>query len=129
VASPVSVKGVLLVDGAVVLVRNDRDEWELPGGRVDPGETHAQALVREFKEELAIDVAPLGPVDSYEFEVIPAKHVHIVTYGCALLGAFRPALSAEHTAFGLHALADLERIPLPAGYVRSIRTWSRHAQS
>jgi mutator protein MutT len=129
VASPVSVKGVLLVEGAVVLVRNDRDEWELPGGRVDEGETHAQTLVREFKEELAIDVAPRGYVDSYEFEVIPSKRVQIVTYGCALLGEFRPALSAEHTAVGLHALADLERIPLPAGYVRSIRTWSRHAQS
>jgi mutator protein MutT len=127
-ALPVSVKGVLLVDGAVVLVRNDRKEWELPGGRVDPGETHAQTLVREFREELAIDVAPRGLVDSYEFEVIPSKHVQIVTYGCALLGEFRPALSAEHTAFGLHALADLERIPLPAGYARSIRTWSRHAQ-
>jgi mutator protein MutT len=128
VASPVSVKGVLLVDGAVVLVKNDRDEWELPGGRVDPGETHAQTLVREFKEELAIDVAPRSFVDSYEFEVIPSKHVHIVTYGCALLGEFRPALSTEHTAFGLYALADLEKIPLPAGYVRSIRTWSQHAQ-
>jgi 8-oxo-dGTP pyrophosphatase MutT (NUDIX family) len=128
VALPVSVKGVLFVDGTVVLVRNDRDEWELPGGRVDPGETHAQTLVREFKEELALDVAPRGFVDSYEFEVIPSKRVHIVTYGCALLGEFRPALSAEHTAFGLHALADLDRIPLPAGYVRSIRTWSRHAQ-
>jgi len=64
VASPVSVKGVLLVDGAVVLVKNDRDEWELPGGRVDPGETHAQTLVREFKEELAIEVnaACLAPL-------------------------------------------------------------------
>jgi 8-oxo-dGTP pyrophosphatase MutT (NUDIX family) len=128
VALPLSVKGVLLVEGAVVLVRNGRDEWELPGGRLDPGETHEQTLVREFKEELAIDVAPRGFVDSYDFEVIPSKHVHIVTYGCALLGEFRPALSAEHTAFGLHALADLERIALPAGYVRSIRAWSLHAQ-
>jgi hypothetical protein len=34
----VSVKGVLLVDGYVALVRNERDEWELPGGRLEAGE-------------------------------------------------------------------------------------------
>jgi len=125
---PISVKGVLLVGGKVVLLRNERDEWELPGGRLDAGETHAQALVREFREELRIEVEPLGRIDSYDFEVIPSRHVHLVTYGCRLRGQFRPVISAEHAEFGLHALADLERIPLPAGYARSIKSWSANAQ-
>jgi mutator protein MutT len=123
-AYPISIKGVLLVEGKALLVRNDRNEWELPGGRLEIGETHAQTLAREFKEELAIEVEPLEFLDDYDFEVIPSMHVHIVTYGCRLRGAFKPALSAEHTAFGLHALTDLDRIPLPAGYARSIRSWS-----
>lgn len=125
---PISVKGVLLVDGKVLLLRNERDEWELPGGRMDAGETHAQALVREFREELQIEVEPLGQVDSYEFEVVPSKTVFIVTYGCRLRGQFKPVISSEHVEFGLHALAELERIPLPAGYARSIKSWSAHAQ-
>ncbi len=41
---PTSVKGVLLLDGQVLLVKNSRDEWELPGGRIDAGEDHAQTL-------------------------------------------------------------------------------------
>ena len=53
----VSIKGVLLLDGRVVLVKNPRDEWELPGGRVDGVEAHAQTLSREFAEELALDIA------------------------------------------------------------------------
>ena len=121
---PVSVKGVLLVEGKVVLVRNDRNEWELPGGRLEIGETPEEALAREFEEELSIAVEPLGIIDSYLFEVIPARNIFIVTYGCRLRGAFNPALSAEHAAFGLHALDDLGRIPLPTGYARSIRSWS-----
>jgi 8-oxo-dGTP pyrophosphatase MutT (NUDIX family) len=125
----VSIKGVLFVEGKVVLLRNERNEWELPGGRMDSGETHQQTLVREFREELSIDIDPHCVIDSYVFEVIPSKYVSIVTYGCRLRGEFKPALSEEHTAFGLHALADLGRIPLPAGYVRSIKSWSTHAQS
>ena len=126
---PVSVKGVLLVDGKAVLLRNERGEWELPGGRMDPRETHKQTLVREFREELAIDVEPQDLIDGYVFEVIPSKFVSIVTYGCRLRGEFKPALSEEHTTFGLHALADLEKIPLPAGYARSIKSWSLYAES
>jgi mutator protein MutT len=126
---PLSVKGVLLVGGKVVLVRNDRDEWELPGGRMDPGETQEQALVREFREELSLDIEPVDLIDSYEFEVIPATRVRIVTYGCRLRGEFKPVLSAEHREVGLHAVANLGTIALPAGYARSIHSWSMHAES
>ena len=126
---PVSVKGVLLIEEKVVLVRNGRNEWELPGGRLELSETPEQALIREFDEELSIQVEATDIVDSYLFEAIPSKHVFIVTYGCRLRGEFAPVLSTEHTAFGLHALSELGRIPLPAGYVRSIQSWSRHAES
>ena len=117
------------MEGKVVLVRNERSEWELPGGRLELGETPEEGLAREFAEELSIQVEPLGIIDSYLFEAVPGRNVFIVTYGCRLRGEFKPVLSAEHTAFGLHAVADLERIPLPAGYARSIRSWSSNAKS
>jgi 8-oxo-dGTP pyrophosphatase MutT (NUDIX family) len=126
--SPISVKGVLLVEGKVLLLRNERDEWELPGGRMDAGETPQQTLKREFEEELSVRVEPQGIIDSYVFEVIPTKFVSIVTYGCRLRGEFAPRVSEEHVEYGLHAIENLERIPLPSGYARSIRSWSEHAQ-
>ena len=36
--------------------RNNPHKWELPGGKVDPGEFFDVALVREFKEETNLDV-------------------------------------------------------------------------
>ena len=125
---PVSVKGVLLVGGKALLVRNEREEWELPGGRLEVGETPEEALAREFSEELSLQIEPVRLVDSYLFEVIPSRNVFIVTYGCTLRGDFNPRLSDEHSAFALHALAELDQIPLPAGYARSIRAWSTDAQ-
>ena len=45
---------VVLRDNAVLLHRLEGDSfWSLPGGRVEPGETAAHALVRELHEELA----------------------------------------------------------------------------
>jgi 8-oxo-dGTP pyrophosphatase MutT (NUDIX family) len=35
---PVSIKGVLMDGDRVVLLENERREWELPGGRLEPGE-------------------------------------------------------------------------------------------
>ena len=125
---PVSIKGVLLIDGKAVLVRNDRVEWELPGGRLEIGETPEEALEREFAEELAVKVEALRLIDSYLFEVIPGLHVFIVTYGCRLRNGFAPALSEEHSEFGLYAPEELDRIPLPAGYARSIKSWSTDAE-
>nr|WP_281290268.1 NUDIX domain-containing protein [Saccharopolyspora dendranthemae] len=34
--------------------------WELPGGRVEPGETEHEAVIRECREELGVDVRPTG---------------------------------------------------------------------
>jgi len=54
---PVSVKGVIFLNRRVVLLRNGRGEWELPGGRLEAGENPADCLAREIGEELAIEVA------------------------------------------------------------------------
>jgi len=123
-AYPTSIKGVLLVDRQVLLVKNSRDEWELPGGRIDEGEDHAQAVSREFAEELSLNVAIRAPIDSYLFEVIPGRHVFIVTYGCTLVGEFRPALSHEHTEHCLWPVERLSELNIPAGYRRSIENWA-----
>ena len=57
----VVVAGALIADGAVLVAQRQRPPelaglWELPGGKVAPGETEDQALVRELREELGVDV-------------------------------------------------------------------------
>jgi len=63
--TPIAVVAGILIEGGRVLVSQrlpDQTfplEWELPGGKVEPGETAALALAREFREELGIDVEAL----------------------------------------------------------------------
>ena len=119
----VSIKGIFRdPSGKLVLLMNERDEWELPGGRIEMGETPQQCLEREVKEELDLTVSAEELIDSYLFEVVPSKHVFIVTYGCSLKGQFTPSISHEHTSVGLF---ELDALPsnLPMAYRSSIRTW------
>jgi 8-oxo-dGTP pyrophosphatase MutT (NUDIX family) len=120
---PISVKGVLLIERNVLLVKNWRGEWELPGGRVDASEQRSETLSREFAEELSINVAMSAPIDSYLFEVIPGRRVLVETYGCTLIGEFRPVISDEHSEHCLWPVDRLSELKLPIGYRRSIEKW------
>ena len=53
--------------------------WEFVGGKVEPGETGEQALVRECREELAVEIA-VGEVFMDVTHTYPDLAVHLVLY-------------------------------------------------
>ena len=119
----VSIKGIFCTpSGEVVLLMNERDEWELPGGRIEIGETPRECVEREIREELDVAVRAGELLDSYLFEVVPGKHVFIVTYACVLTSDFVPQISEEHKRVGLFS-PDALPGNLPHGYRASIAAW------
>jgi 8-oxo-dGTP diphosphatase len=122
---PISIKGVLLHDGHVLLLLNERGEWDLPGGRPDPGEDHRSALQREVSEEAGVEVVIGTALDEHLFEVLPNRFVRILPFACRLLGASNATPSHEHVETRWVPVAELgETIAghrLPKGYLGAIR--------
>ena len=123
---PVSIKGILGWDDRYVLLRNDRSEWELPGGRLDRGEQPPEALKRELREELSIEASVDRIVLAEAFEVIPARWVLLVVYSCTADPPSSLTYSEEHEAVTTASIAELIDLPIPEVYVRAIHE-ARHA--
>ena len=68
--------------------------WEFPGGKIDPSESHADALSREMREELDTDV-DVGALIFETTHAYPERTVSLYFYRCILRGQPRPLLGQE----------------------------------
>lgn len=68
--------------------------WEFPGGKIDPSESHADALRREMREELDTDV-DVRDLVFHITHVYPERAVALFFYNCVLRQAPRPVLGQE----------------------------------
>jgi mutator protein MutT len=65
--------GIVVKDDQILICRRRKgdsfgDYWEFPGGKCEAGETPAQCVVRELREELAIEVTPLIALEAIEHQ-------------------------------------------------------------
>lgn len=83
--------------------------WEFPGGKVHPGESHAEALGRELREELDIecDVGALVQSVTHDY---PEKTVELHFYRCGYRGEPRPMMGQQMRWV---TRAELRRLPFP----------------
>jgi len=130
---PVSVKGVVIRDGRVLLLANHRGEWELPGGRLEPGEAPEQTVVRELAEETGWLVT-CGPLlDAWVYQplpdTLPQRQVVVLSYGCPRIA---PAvtddvtITTEHRHACLFTPQEIVGLHMPDGYKRAIARWLAH---
>ncbi|HTA26876.1 MAG TPA: NUDIX hydrolase [Bacteroidia bacterium] len=120
---PVSVKGILHINNKIVLVKNERNEWEPPGGKIDPHETPEQCVLREIKEELNIDATIDYLLDSWIYKVGGKVNVLCVVYRCKpiIMDERNIKLSFEHDEYGLFTIEEIQALNMPGKYKSTIK--------
>lgn len=108
------VAAVVERDGGFLLTLRPRGthlegHWEFPGGKCEPGETHAAALAREMREELDVDVR-VGALVHAVTHAYPERTVELHFYACELAGEPTPMIGQQMRWV---PRADLATLPFP----------------
>ncbi|HEU5031329.1 MAG TPA: NUDIX domain-containing protein [Spirillospora sp.] len=112
--------------GRLLLVRRGRPPgaglWSVPGGRVEPGEDDAAAVVRELKEETGLDVAAGALAGSVDRPGPGGVVYEIHDYEARVVGGVLRAGDDAADARWVTA-AELRGLPLTDGLVEALESW------
>lgn len=71
-----------------------KDWWEFPGGKIEPGETPEDALCREIREELEVEISVDRHIITIDYDY-PSFHLHMACYLCHILSGELRLVEAE----------------------------------
>lgn len=85
--------------------------WEFPGGKIEAGETVAECIVREIREELGIEIAVGEQLITIE-HIYPAFQLTLIAHHCHYLGGTPQPIECDEIRWV--NIDELERYQFPA---------------
>lgn len=119
---PVSIKGVCFIDNKVILLKNEREEWDLPGGKLKRQEKVEDCLKREFQEELSAMISIKRLLHVENVRILNYINVLVVIFHCETEAEFNDLkISHENFGLGLFSLQDIEQMNILGVYIHLIK--------
>jgi 8-oxo-dGTP diphosphatase len=117
-APTVCVGAVAVDDGRLLMVRRATEpglgRWSVPGGRVDPGETIQEAVVRELLEETGVEGVCMGLIGVAE-RIGETFHHVILDYAVEVLAPAPPTAGSDASEARWVPLRDVAELDLVEG--------------
>lgn len=103
------VKAIVENQGKYLVLVKPNGRFDLPGGRVEVGETKQQAVLREIEEETGYKAEIMKEIGRYGHSNKLGVEIQIVFYFCQVTSGF-PRISEEHVAMAQLSLEELEEL-------------------
>ena len=87
------------------------NEWDIPGGTIEFGETPEEALKREVLEEVGLVINILRPLFVYSFMSNPQRHQFQIVYECEYVSGEVKLNPEEHDDYTWAEIKDLDDLP------------------
>jgi 8-oxo-dGTP diphosphatase len=113
------VKGIVRRDGHILVLVKQNGILDLPGGRVESGETVQGALQREIREETGLQVEIRYPVEEWSFYKTPNQLIKGITRECSYL-AGRVELCGEHKRYFWVAIDGINRLSFNRNFLKNL---------
>ena len=125
---PIPCVGAIIKDGSgrLLLIQRGHDpeagRWSLPGGRIEPGETDEQALIREVREETGLTVICQHLVGSVKRSASRSAVLDIRDYAATVTGG-RLAAGDDAADVRWVSPAGLTDLVLTSGLAETLTAW------
>jgi 8-oxo-dGTP diphosphatase len=125
---PVVVVCALILRGERVLIAQRPEgkhlalKWEFPGGKVEPGEQPAAALVREIREELGCEIEVLDPLPA-SLHVYDRGQIRLLPFLCALAADSPEPFPHEHLTIAWVSRSEISGYDLAAADLPIVADW------
>jgi len=108
---PVSVKSILIDDQRILLIKNERDEWDLPGGKIEKNDNVIETLIKEVKEELNIIIDNYNILQAEKY-LFRKQEIIVVTYFSEITNEDPIILSFENIDYQFFSYDKLNELKL-----------------
>ena len=115
------VKGIVRKNDRILVLVKQNCKLDLPGGRVEYGETVQSALQREIKEETGLKVEIHDPVEEWSFYKTPDQLIKGITLECDYLEG-QVELCGEHKRYFWVAVDRIKRINFNRNFLGNLKT-------
>ena len=112
---PVSIKVIIVDDNKVLCLKNERYEWDLPGGKINFNEDVEVCLRREVKEEVNLDIKNLNILKPFnlKFNDVP---VFVVVFSANISCESPISVSYEHSEYNFFSKHEIKDLNMPQDF-------------
>ena len=118
---PISIKAIIIDNNKCLCLKNERNEWDFPGGKINFKENIEECLIREVKEETNLSVDNLNILKplNLKFNDVP---VFILLYSAKISCDSPLTISFEHSEYNFFSKSEIKNLNMPEDYKNLIET-------
>ena len=107
----VSVKSLIFDDKRVLLIKNERDEWDIPEGKIENNHNVIETMVREVKEELNIKIDNCNILMAKKY-LFRKQEINVIVYNSRIANEDPISLSFENIDYNFFSYNELNQLKL-----------------